>query len=120
MATGAASELHLAVETGQLDRVLALLERAPEEIDARDVEQQTPLHWAAEAGQVDLVRQLVQYGADLWAADAEGKAPVDVAASQEVETYLQAGPCVEGGRKQGPGKGQSWGKSSAGTDTLAG
>ena len=86
-----ASDLHLAVEAGQLDRVIALLEQTPSLVDARDVEQQTPLHWAAEAGQIDLVRQLCQYGADVWAADHEGRAAVDIAGSHEIETYLQAG-----------------------------
>jgi hypothetical protein len=93
-AAGAAvSDLHLAVEAQALGRVIALLEATPALADACDLEGQTPLHWAAAAGDLEVVRQLCQYGANVWAADAEGQTAVDLAASKEIETYLQAGAC---------------------------
>lgn len=51
-------------------------------IDARDVAEQTPLHYAAAAGACDAVSMLVARGADINACDGEGNTPAHAAAAK--------------------------------------
>jgi ankyrin repeat protein len=60
--------------------VIRILLASGADIDARDMQRQTPLHWAAQEGNRDAAELLVQNGADQTVRDNGGKAPVDYSA----------------------------------------
>ncbi|KAJ8611289.1 hypothetical protein CTAYLR_004164 [Chrysophaeum taylorii] len=68
-------------------------------LDARDDYGQTPLHWAVEAGNPDLVRTLVEAGADVDAKGYVGATPVSRAARNGdvavLRTLLDLGAAVD-------------------------
>jgi ankyrin repeat protein len=63
------SALHLAHASAGCTRVLL---RCGADVGARDGYGRTPLHWAAESGNADVVRLLVEAGADVSAVSKEG------------------------------------------------
>lgn len=67
--------------------------------DARDPDQNTPLHCAARVGSVRIANLLVEAGADLEARDAEGRTPLIRAASagryRLVQYLIEAGAQVD-------------------------
>ncbi len=70
---------HLAL--GGLDRPLlaaCLVEQGKAEVDAVDQDGRTPLHLAALTGGVDVVRALLEYGANPLAMDLQGADPLQV------------------------------------------
>lgn len=60
-----------AAERGAVDQVAAVLRTHPEFINQRDATGATALHYAAFGGHRDVVRLLVQHGADINAPDAK-------------------------------------------------
>jgi ankyrin repeat protein len=48
----------------------------------------TPLHYAADRGQVDLVRLLLEHGADVTALDDDGQTAMDVAETCEHQVTI--------------------------------
>ena len=76
--------LHVAAESGNSVIISELLERTTEEhtleLDARDLNQMTPLHVAAAAGEDDVLRILARLGADLEAREENGRTPLMVCA----------------------------------------
>jgi palmitoyltransferase len=66
-----------AVRANQLDRVLYFLDTDPSCVNQRDDDNVTPLHWACLENYLDIVRILVQRGANLDAATIqEGHTPL--------------------------------------------
>jgi cytohesin len=61
------------------------------DINARDKQQQTPLHWAAQVGNRDAAELLVHNGADRTIRDSDGKAPGDYTDNDELSALLKAG-----------------------------
>jgi hypothetical protein len=59
--------IHQAAEDGDLERVRALLDEDPSQIQAKSPIGNTPLHLAASQGHVDVVRELLDRGADIQA-----------------------------------------------------
>ena len=58
-------------------------------LNIKDADLWTPLHAAVACGNVDLVKYLVEHGADLVAINADGNMPIDlVDENQEIEMYL--------------------------------
>jgi ankyrin repeat protein len=71
-----AAEIHQAAEAGDLAKVRALVEGDPALVKARDENGRMPLHWAARGGHLDVLRYIVEKGADLNALDNNGVAPL--------------------------------------------
>ena len=71
--------LHEACEAGSMDVVRFLLEEAEHDVDIRDAQQWTPLHYAAafQGDQPELVHYLLSQGADAASEDEEGDTPLD-------------------------------------------
>lgn len=70
--------LHLAVLCGFDRLALELLEHGIE-LDVADLNGFTALHFAAWMGRSEFVRLLVEYHADVWSVNAQGKRAVDLA-----------------------------------------
>lgn len=67
------SALHLAHDSYACAKVLL---ESGADVTVRDGYGRTPLHWAAEAGNMDVVRLLIEAGADPAAAAADGSLPL--------------------------------------------
>jgi len=62
-------EIHEFARKGDLDSVKALIEKNPELVDAKDKDGRTPLHWACRGVHLDVVKYIVENGADVNAED---------------------------------------------------
>lgn len=78
-----APPLVAAASTGALQRVLLLLEGSAAQLDERDSEGCSALHWAADKGHVEVAQALVAAGADVHAVDGDGLTPLHYAALAE-------------------------------------
>ena len=91
-----ASALHLAVLKSNAPIVQVLLDNGADiEIKAKDVFEATPLIWAAYWGIPEMVRVLLEAGANINAEDANGFTPLDAAsvenpfiAQEDVGTFI--------------------------------
>jgi cytohesin len=82
--------IHDAAARGYAGRVELLLEREPQLIASRDfLHRRTPLHFAAAAGHEAIVARLLAAGADVRAADKQGRTPLDLAAAQGFDAVAQ-------------------------------
>lgn len=86
-----AGDIHEAVRRGDLDRVLEIIRLRPRTIEERDtmrpvsealpmLQQATPLHFAAQSGRADIVRALLDAGADVNAKNPQDITPLHLAA----------------------------------------
>jgi ankyrin repeat protein len=64
---------------GQLDICRLLIDKGAD-IEAKDREGWTPLHWAAQRGHIEVVRLLCDHGADIEAVNFYGRRPLPMAA----------------------------------------
>ena len=79
--------LEAAVSSGRTFRVKQAL-RDGEPLDGPCGPHATPLHAAAEAGRPEIVRLLLDCGADPLAVDADGRVPADLAEDPDVRSIL--------------------------------
>ena len=87
-----AGEIHKASEAGDADKVRALLTAKPELVNSHDASDDTPLHIAARKGQLAIVKVLLEFKADLNAANANRVTPLKLAKGfghREVADLLQ-------------------------------
>ena len=78
--------LHLAAKAGSLKTARALLNcLLPSTMDERDNDQNTPLHIACRYNRVDVVRFLLDEGADVTARNARNMTCLDIAIEWEYE-----------------------------------
>jgi len=77
-----AAEIHEAVKTGDLATVKALLEKDPGQLNIKDENGRTPLHWAARGTNNEVLAYLVEKGAGLNVLDNNGTAPLHSLASR--------------------------------------
>jgi len=64
--------LHEIVRTLDLDAIRGELEKSGQDLDRLDVHGLTPLHWAVMAGSIDVVKLLLEFGADPNRPSTEG------------------------------------------------
>ena len=57
--------IHLAAKYGNVDALTILLQRCPSDLEKTSREKMTPLHWAVDSGIVELVKTLVEAGANI-------------------------------------------------------
>ncbi|KAI9125321.1 hypothetical protein K1719_003937 [Acacia pycnantha] len=80
--------LHFAAQKGHLDIVRALVS-AGASVKASTRKGMTALHYAAQGSHLELVKYLVKKGANLGAKTRAGKTPSDLAANEEVRSFLE-------------------------------
>ncbi len=94
----ATNQLFEAARTGNVDAARVALD-AGANVNARDDEGQTPLHWAAECGHIATARLLVEAAADIAAKDRWRETPLKKAAKHrhgEIVQMLNDVKCQEG------------------------
>lgn len=77
-----ADEIHEAAKQGNLEKVRSLVAADPALVAAKDKGGETPLHWAAYSGNVDVVRFLLDKGAEVDAKNVRGLTPLAFTAVQ--------------------------------------
>jgi len=74
------SDISTAIDSGYVDQVKGLLQQAPDLLNTKDNDALTPLNRAAYKGQTDIVRLLLEMGADATIGDNENSQPIHNAA----------------------------------------
>lgn len=80
--------MHEACNHGHYN-VAMMLVKAGSNVNAKGLDDDTPLHDAAIMGQLKLVKLLVERGADPCFKNKKGKTPCDVASAPSVYNYLK-------------------------------
>jgi ankyrin repeat protein len=75
-ASGFAEEIHELAQKGDLEGVKTQIEKNPELVNARDKDGRTPLHWACRGVHLEVVKFLVDKGADVNAEDSNKVVPL--------------------------------------------
>lgn len=71
-----ADDIHEFAQKGNLESVKALIEKDPELVNAKDKDGRTPLHWACRGVHLEVVKFLVEKGADVNAEDSSKIVPL--------------------------------------------
>lgn len=97
--------IHGAVDRGDFVGITRILQAAPDCVDARNARGRTPLHVAAQIGRNDIVKHLLQHGADVNARSGWKYTPLIFAAENShtdvVVTLVRAGAQLEARTKSG-------------------
>ncbi len=84
---------------GDVPAVKAMIEKTPRLVDARDGDGSTPLHYAALSGDPDLVRFLIDKGANVESMDAKSNTSLHIAVMNDrreaAAVLLERGAAVE-------------------------
>lgn len=72
--------IHALAAQGQQERLVELLSNRAVDVNLRDNDQRTALHWAAFTGKADAVLALLRFGSDVNALDSRSVSPLMVAA----------------------------------------
>jgi ankyrin repeat protein/Tol biopolymer transport system component len=83
-----AAEIHEAAQTGNLDRVKALLAEDSRLANALDDSGRTPLHWAARTTHLEIAKLLVAHGADVTIRDVNQVLPLHSAAYRGADAFV--------------------------------
>ena len=95
---GRAGVSHIHVPNGWMPSVRLLVEELGADVNARDHNGYTPLHFAAARGDNDLIRYLVEKGADVMAVSRRGQTVVDMANGpvQRIQPFPETIALLEG------------------------
>jgi len=97
---GEPSAFHKAVEQGNIEAVKQHL-AAGTDVDAKDMNGWTPLHWAAWEGHKEIAELLIDKGADVYAKDEKRWTPLHLAAQgghkEIAELLIAKRPYVDAG-----------------------
>jgi ankyrin repeat protein len=77
-----------AASVGHIDILKFLMEKGCD-LEAKNEDGFTALHWAAYVGNLDSCKTLIEKGANLKAKNSEGKKPADLAETQEVKKFIK-------------------------------
>ncbi len=75
-----ANPIHEAVEQGDIEAVREILGTSPDQVGIKDARNNMPLHLAASGGNLEIVKMLVEAGADVNAGDNENDTPLHISA----------------------------------------
>jgi ankyrin repeat protein len=81
-------DIHELAQKGDLDEIMALIEKDPELVNARDKDDRTPLHWASRGVHLEVVKFLVKKGADVNAEDSNKVVPLHSLAVRNSATAI--------------------------------
>ncbi len=94
-----AEQIHELAQKGDLEGVKTLIEQNPELVNARDKDGRTPLHWACRGVHLEVVKFLVDKGADVNAEDSNKVVPLHSLAirnsTEAIELLLARGADVD-------------------------
>ncbi|MGD8536462.1 MAG: ankyrin repeat domain-containing protein [Candidatus Aminicenantes bacterium] len=94
-----AEQIHVLAQKGDLEGVKTLIEQNPELVNAKDENGRTPLHWACRGVYIEVVRFLVDKGADVNAEDSNKVVPLHSLAvrnsAEAIELLLARGADVD-------------------------
>ena len=91
-------KLHMAVSSGSIDAVRAILKKSAEPmqtINQTDYERRTPLHVAVSYAKLEMVKFLVQNGAEVNATDARNRTPLFESSTEEITHFLKTHGAVD-------------------------
>ena len=78
-----AAEIHDAIESGEPAKVTVLIQKDPDLLRAKNAEGDQPLHLAAKQGDDEMIRLLLEAGADANAKGAKGWTPLHYAGASD-------------------------------------
>jgi len=81
--------VHSAAQNNQLSLLRTLLAEDTKLVNAVDVDDRTPLHWAASSGSIDIARFLIDQKAEVDKTDSSGWTPLHIAVSAGHENVVQ-------------------------------
>lgn len=93
--------LHIAAGAEERADALEALLRAGADVDLRDDEGNSPLHFAVSRSAVRVTQLLLRYGADPLASNAQRQTPITMAASTRADTAASVLPKPTGGEALG-------------------
>ncbi|KAJ3035399.1 hypothetical protein HDV00_003997 [Rhizophlyctis rosea] len=80
--------LHIAASAGDIQCLRILLQQPAVNVDAQDVQGNTPLHLAAARSEPGAVKLLIDAGASMSSKNIRGNRPIDYAKDRDIETLL--------------------------------
>lgn len=81
--------VHSAAQKDQLSLIRSLINEDPKLVNAVDVDERTPLHWAASSGSLDITRYLIDQKADIDKPDGSGWTALHIASSAGHEEIVR-------------------------------
>ena len=100
--------IHHAAYNGDLEKVKEIIDRDPNEINVQDSRGFTPLHLASGKGHIEIVKFLLNHGADIESEIFDGETPLLIAARfaingkyETIKTLLEHGAKVNHKDKDG-------------------
>ncbi|KAF8224156.1 ankyrin [Tricholoma matsutake] len=81
--------VHSAVHNNQLSLLRALITEDPNLINALDMDDRTPLHWAASSGSINIAQLLIDHKAEVDRSDNSGWTPLHIAVSAGNDDIVQ-------------------------------
>ena len=81
--------VHSAAQKDQLSLIRSLVNEDPKLVNAVDVDERTPLHWAASSGSLDITRYLIDQKADIDKPDGSGWTALHIASSAGHEEIVR-------------------------------
>lgn len=78
---------HRAASGGYI-KIIELLIKAKSRINPKDVEGNTPLHYACEEGHGDCAVYLIENNANEDQLNSDGKTPIDLCPTKEVKNFI--------------------------------
>ena len=93
-----AQDIFDAVRADDLDSIKALIERNPQIVYEKDDQKSTPLHWAVKVNHPEILKYLIEKGADVNALDMNNYTPLGMATERRqlalIKTLISAGADV--------------------------